>query len=84
MNLDGWDTCSLVSMSLLNTALAKASEKTIRTFSYKEKGLKIEGSFGPWALAPGGSLRLVEVDPVQVTGGDVQEVEDLAGRCSEG
>lgn len=72
MNLDGWDTCSLVSMNLVNAALAKASEKTIRTFSYKEKGLEIEGGFGAWALAPGGSLRLVEVE-MPVTSGWIRE-----------
>lgn len=72
MKLDGWDTCSLVSMNLVNAALAKAGKDTIRTFAYKEKGLTIEGSFGPWALAPGGSLRLVEVE-MPVTSGMIRE-----------
>lgn len=62
MNLDGWDTCSIVSTALVNEALAKGAEKTIRTFSYKEQGLEISGAFGNWSLAPGGSMRLVLVD----------------------
>ena len=61
MNLDGWDTCSIVSVDLVNQALARAGDRTIRTFSYTEDDLEISGSFGAWALAPGGSLRLVSV-----------------------
>ncbi len=61
MNLDGWDTCSIISIDLVNQALAQADDRTIRTFSYTEDDLEISGSFGGWALAPGGSLRLVSV-----------------------
>lgn len=61
MNLDGWDTCSIVSIDLVNQALARGADRTIRTFSYTEDDLEISGHFGAWALAPGGSLRLVSV-----------------------
>lgn len=62
MNLDGWDTCSIVAIELVNQSLAKAGEKTIRTFAYREDGLEISGTFGPWSLVSGGTLRLVTVE----------------------
>ncbi|MEL7344524.1 MAG: TULIP family P47-like protein [Pseudomonadota bacterium] len=61
MNLDGWDTCSIVSTALVNEALARRAQKTIRTFTYTEDDLEISGAFGPWALVPGGTMKLVHV-----------------------
>ncbi len=82
MNLDGWDTCSIVSTALVNEALAKSAEKTIRTFSYKEDGLEISGKFGSWALIAGGSMKLVMVE-MPIASGKIQsdgEAEvDIAG-----
>lgn len=62
MNLDGWDTCSIVAVDLVNQSLARAGEKTIRTFAYREDGLEIGGIFGNWSLVSGGTLRLVTVE----------------------
>ena len=72
MNLDGWDTCSIVSIDLVNAALAEAGSKVIRTFSYREDGLEVSGAFGSWSLQPGGTLRLVNVT-MPITKGTIQE-----------
>ncbi len=72
MNLDGWDTCSIVSIDLVNQALQKAAKSTIRTFSYSEDGLEISGEFDGWALVPGGTFRLVNVT-MPIRSGTIRE-----------
>ena len=72
MNLDGWDTCSIVSIDLVNAALARAGDRVIRTFSYAEDGLEVSGTFGAWALQPGGTYRLVNVT-MPITTGEIRE-----------
>lgn len=72
MNLDGWDTCSIVSIDLVNQALQKEADRTIRTFSYSEDGLEISGEFDGWALAPNGTFRLVNVT-LPIRSGTIRE-----------
>lgn len=72
MNLDGWDTCSIVSVDLVNQALQAAAKGTIRTFSYSEDGLEISGEFDGWSLAPGGTFRLVNVS-MPIRSGTIRE-----------
>lgn len=61
MNLGAWDTCSIVSIALVNKALEDHSEEVIKSFTYREDKMIVRGTFGAWSIVPGGSERLVNV-----------------------
>jgi len=61
MNLGAWDTCSVVSIDLVNQALAKHKDEVIKSFTYDEPKMNVRGTFGAWSIVPGGSERLVNV-----------------------
>lgn len=61
MNLNGWDTCSIVSIDLVNQALAAHSDELIKTFKYRDTDMAVEGTFGPWRILDSSAERLVNV-----------------------
>lgn len=62
MNLHGMDTVSVISAALANRALAAGANRLITTFDYREGRVRLQGTFGPWQIVPGGSGRLLRVD----------------------
>jgi len=66
MNLGPWDTCSIVSIDLVNQALAKHKDEVIKSFEFRAPTMSVKGKFGAWSIIPGGSERLVNVAmPIQ-------------------
>lgn len=61
MNLMGQDIVSLVSIELINEALAKNADKLITGFHFRENGIDLEGTFGPWQIIRGGAPKLLNV-----------------------
>ena len=66
MNLQGWDTVSVVSVARLNAALEAGAERLISTFDYSQSGIAVRGRFGPWRILPGVAGAFLNVElPLQ-------------------
>ncbi len=62
MDLQGWDTVSVTSMSRINESLAASADKLLTNFNFEDGGLHIQGRFGAWQIRPGGSVGLVYLE----------------------
>ena len=60
MNLGGWDMVSAVGIGRINAALA-AKADTATEFDFHEDTIRLSGTFGPWQIVQGGSVRLLHV-----------------------
>lgn len=60
VSLQGWDTANVVTLDVLNDAIA-AQNTTPPTFNLAEGPNTIKGKWGPWKVTPGRSGELIEV-----------------------
>jgi hypothetical protein len=63
MDMKGWDVVYASSVARLNEVLAASSQQLLPTFSYTDgaTGVSFSGTFGPWAIRPGGSANRINV-----------------------
>ena len=63
MDMNGWDVIYASSVSRLNEVLAASSQQLLPSFSYTDEatGVSFSGTFGPWAIRPGGSANRINV-----------------------
>lgn len=80
VSLQGWDTANVVTLDVLNAAVAK-QKTTPPTFDLTEAPTSITGKWGDWQVTPGRDGSLVEIlCPVASGTGDNGGVKtDLAG-----
>ena len=60
MTTNGWDVVYACSGNYVNQQLASDRSCTIESFSYKDKAMKMSGTFGPWELVPGGAGSILQ------------------------
>ena len=73
MNLNGWDTTSVVAIDLVNHALEQNTGKLVTRFEFRDDPILMRGTFGPWRIVPGGSLQKLHVE-IPITDGWIRGV----------
>ena len=61
MNLFGWDTASTLALDAMNPRFGAATTSGDKSFSTALGPITLGGSFGPWAIEPGGSGQYVDL-----------------------
>lgn len=63
MEMGGWDVIYASDVSRLNAVLAASTQKLLPSFSYSDDntGISFSGTFGPWAIRPGGSANRINL-----------------------
>ncbi len=70
MDMSGWDVIYASSVAKLNEILAQSSQQLLPSFSYSNDAMQInfQGTFGPWAIRPGGSANRINIQVPVKTG----------------
>ncbi|KAB7732509.1 TULIP family P47-like protein [Rudanella paleaurantiibacter] len=70
MDAGGWDVIYASDVARLNVVLGESSQQFMPTFSFNDSSTQVSfnGTFGPWAITPGGSANRINVQ-VPVTQG---------------
>lgn len=68
MSLGEWDIVTMTDVALVNAALIQRQNELITKFKHRESDFRLVGTFGPWQILPGGSMRMLNVEIPIVTG----------------
>ena len=63
MDMGGWDVITASNVAKINAVLAASTGKLLPQFSFTDsaQALSFQGSFGPWAIQPGGSANRINL-----------------------
>ena len=77
MRIYSWDVVYACSGAYINSELAESKDEYIKSFSYEDSAIKVEGEFAAWKLVPGGSEGILQFETPITSGTVVVKEHDV-------